>query len=459
MSMKRYGLIAALAGLGVVAAQQPAPKQPAPAAAPAKKAAPAANSGVDNIIELVKGGLSESMVISAVRREGKAYKLTTADLVKLQKAGVSENIIQVMMDPSGAPASAPAPAPAAAAAAPAAATITPVAATVSTPAASLPTVEKTVKKRRIAVMAFDYAAVQTWVQYWFHSNVNIGEGIRAMLVARMHQAKNVTLLERARLDAIQKELNLNQTGAVDKGKKVKTGKITGADCLLLGDITIFGRDDKAEGQHVGGSTYGSVLHRVPLVGNKVGSLGQFKKEEKAVVAIALRIVDTETGEVLETAEARGESSRSSKNWDVFVAGGGNSVNASDHMTSSNFAETIIGEATSDAVNKVLKFLDDRVPQLPLHTRTVEGMVARASGSSVILGIGSTEGVEKGDHFEVHKILNEIRDPTTKEVLDVETQKVGEMVITEVREKIATGAYSGQPIALSEHQKYTARLIQ
>jgi curli biogenesis system outer membrane secretion channel CsgG len=76
---------------------------------------------------------------------------------------------------------------------------------------------------------------------------------------------------------------------VDKGKKVKTGKITGADCILLGDITIFGRDDKSEGNRVGGSTYGNVLRRVPLIGNKAGSLGQFKKKEKAVVAIALRI--------------------------------------------------------------------------------------------------------------------------------------------------------------------------
>jgi hypothetical protein len=36
----------------------------------------------------------------------------------------------------------------------------------------------------------------------------------------------------------------------------------------------------------------------------------------------------------------------------------------------------------------------------------------------------------------------VRDPTTKEVLDVVTQPLGSMVVTSVREKIAIGTYSG-----------------
>ena len=39
---------------------------------------------------------------------------------------------------------------------------------------------------------------------------------------------------------------------------------------------------------------------------------------------------------------------------------------------------------------------------------------------------------------------EVKDPTTKEVLDRITTKVGEMTITSVRDKIATGTYSGAP---------------
>src|SRR5581483_3044264 len=112
----------------------------------------------------------------------------------------------------------------------------------------------------------------------------------------------------------------------------------------------------------------------------------------------------------------------------------------------NFEATIIGEATSDAVDKVVEFLDERIPKLPLRNRSIEGRVAKVSGNSIILGIGANDGVQAGDHFEVYKILGEIVDPVSKDVLDVQTAKVGEFVATEVREKIASGAYSGQPLS-------------
>ena len=58
---------------------------------------------MDTVIALVKGGMSEATVIKTLKREGKTYTLSTADLLKLQKAGVSENIIEAMTDPGAAP--------------------------------------------------------------------------------------------------------------------------------------------------------------------------------------------------------------------------------------------------------------------------------------------------------------------------------------------------------------------
>ena len=95
----------------VVLAQGPAPKsvisQPKPAsnATPAKPAAaqPAAEvepQGADAIMAMVKAGISESLVLKMIQRDGKSYPLTTADVLKLQKAGASEKIIEALMDPS-----------------------------------------------------------------------------------------------------------------------------------------------------------------------------------------------------------------------------------------------------------------------------------------------------------------------------------------------------------------------
>ena len=368
---------------------KPTPAIPARVAViPSPKPAPSKitpKSGVDTIIDLLKAGMSEGLVLKTIQKEGKAYNLTPADMLKLQKAGVSEAVISTMMDPASS-AQVPSKPTNTTAVAAAIAPRQDTADAIPSAPPSAPPVAKTPRKRKIAVMPFDYSAVTTWVHYWFHNDVNIGQGIRAMLTARMHQAKNITLLERARLDAIEKELNLNNTALVNQGTKVKMGRVSGADCILLGDIVIFGRDDKAERSRFSGQSFGRTLGRIPGIGKKAGSIGQFSKEEKAVVAIALRIVDTETGEVLETAEARGESSRASKNWDVFLAGG-SSAGLNSDMTASNFQATIIGEATSDAVDKVIQWLDEKIPQIPLRTRAIEGRVAKISGNSPILGIG------------------------------------------------------------------------
>ena len=99
---------------------------------PEQKSADA--NGVDTIISLVKANMSEALVLKTIQRQNKAYDLTPDDLVKLQKAGVSETIINAMLDPSAAPAASPAPAaaPTTAAAPPSAAA--PAAATPATPA-------------------------------------------------------------------------------------------------------------------------------------------------------------------------------------------------------------------------------------------------------------------------------------------------------------------------------------
>jgi hypothetical protein len=75
-------------------------------------------------------------------------------------------------------------------------------------------------------------------------------------------------------------------------------------------------------------------------------------------------------------------------------------------------------------------------------RAVEARVADVSGGSLVISAGANDGVNVGETFEILKVLREVRDPVTKEVLDTVTDKLGEMTITSVRDKIAMGSYSG-----------------
>ena len=103
MRLKLFVMFSVMTGIVATLAigQAPPPAQPAKPAAP-KPAAPKAASPVDQVIDLVNAGMSESLIIKSLQAQNKPAALAPADLVRLQKAGVSENIINVMMDPKAA---------------------------------------------------------------------------------------------------------------------------------------------------------------------------------------------------------------------------------------------------------------------------------------------------------------------------------------------------------------------
>jgi len=428
-------LAVALTLLVALALGQTAAPKAAPKAAPAKATATKAPSAVDSVIESVKAGLSESLIIRTLQRENKPANLAPADLVKLKNAGVSEKIIDVMLDPASAPAAAaapaaaPAPAPVAAAPPPAPAP-EPVAAAAPAPAASGAISQA--EKKRVIVDEFDYSTVKTSVQAVFNTQQDIGKGIRAMLVTRLAQANKVVVVERAKIATLTKEQDFNASNRVKQGSGARVGQISGADAMLSGDIVVFGRDDKKKSVKGGG-----------LIGGVIGGIASSKNEDKAVVVIDYRLIDAETSEIIATGEAKGESVRKGNALGAIGGVIGKGVaGVQIDMTSSNFAQTIIGEATQDCVNKLAEILLSQTTNMKKTVRDVEGRVADVSGKTLVLNVGSTDGVNVGEVFEVLRIVREVKDPVTKETLDVVTEKTGEMTITSVRDKVATGTYTG-----------------
>lgn len=427
-----FGLVFGFA-VGMALGQAPKAAPKAAKAAPAK----AATSPVDSVIESVKAGLSESLIIRTLKRDNKPIDLTTADLVKLKNAGVSENIISVMLDPTSnpAPAAAAAPAPAPAAAAAAAPAPAPAPEPVATAAAPAPAPSGAIsqaEKKRVIVDEFDYSTVKTAVQSVFNTQQDIGKGIRAMLVTRLAQANKVVVVERAKIATLTKEQDFNASNRVKQGSGARVGQISGADAILSGDIVVFGRDDKKRSVKGGG-----------LIGGVLGGIAASKNEDKAVVTIDYRLIDAETSEIIATGEAKGESVRKGNALGAIGGALGKGVaGVQVDMTSSNFAQTIIGEATQDCVNKLADILLDQTANMKKSVRPVEGRVADVSGRTLTLNVGGNDGVNVGETFEILRIVREVKDPVTKETLDVVTEKTGEMTITNVRDKIATGSYTG-----------------
>jgi curli biogenesis system outer membrane secretion channel CsgG len=272
------------------------------------------------------------------------------------------------------------------------------------------------------------------IQAIFGTQQNIGKGIRSMFVTRVAKDGKVVVVERAKIDKLMKEQDFNASNRVKQGKGARVGQVSGADALLTGDIVVFGRDDRKTNVRGGG-----------IIGRTLGGIASSNREDKAVVVIDYRLVDAETSEVIATGEARGESGR--KGNGLAAIGGvlGKGVGGAQvDMTSSNFAQTIIGEATQACVDKLVAILSEQTDSMKANVREVETQVALVSGANLTIAAGASEGVNTGEVFEIFKVLGEIRDPATKEILDRQVEKVGEMTVTSVRDRVATGSYAGSP---------------
>lgn len=287
------------------------------------------------------------------------------------------------------------------------------------------------EKRRVAILDFNYGTVRSSVQAVFGTDQDIGRGISDLLVNQLVNDGNYRVIERQALDKVLNEQNFSNSNRADATTAAKIGRVLGVDAIVTGDITQFGRDDQNKSVGGAGGRWG---------GYGLGGVGVHKA--KAVVEITARIVDVNTGEILASATGHGESSRSGTN----LLGGGSSgwTNGAGHvdMSSSNFGQTIIGEAVKGSVASLATQLNQDSAKLPHTTVQVNGLVADATGNSVVINIGSRAGVHVGDRLTVTRVSRVIKDPATGQPLRSIEDPVGQIQITSADEGSAVGTFTG-----------------
>jgi curli biogenesis system outer membrane secretion channel CsgG len=284
-------------------------------------------------------------------------------------------------------------------------------------------------------MNFDYGTVRSYVSSIFGSDQDVGKGISDLLVQKLVQDGKYSVIERNALDKILAEQNLSNSDRADTTTAAKIGKVLGVDAIIIGSITQFGRDDQHT--NVGGGGYGL---------GKFGLGGVGTSKAKAVVGISARVVNTSTGEILAAVTGTGESTRSSTSLlgggGGWSGGGGGSLD----MGSSNFANTILGEAVHKAVDDTGTQLDAAVDKVPTIKLEVNGLVADVSGNTLIINVGKKAGVKVGDKLTVSRQVRVVKDPATGKVIKSVEDKVGEMTVTEADNDSSTGTFSGSSAA-------------
>src|SRR5437879_3395927 len=83
------------------------------------------------------------------------------------------------------------------------------------------------QKKRVAVLNFDYGAVQSGVAAMFGSNQDVGKGIADVLVDRLVSGGVYSVIERKQLDRILAEQNFSNSDRADPSSAAKIGRVLG----------------------------------------------------------------------------------------------------------------------------------------------------------------------------------------------------------------------------------------
>ena len=296
------------------------------------------------------------------------------------------------------------------------------------------------RKPRVAVLDFDYATVQSTSAAMFGNDVDVGKGISNLLVTDLVRSGFYSVIERSALDKVLAEQNFSNSNRADPTTAARIGKILGVDYIIVGSITEFGNETNK--QNVGGS--GGNFH-----GFGIGGIGH--SNSKANVVIDARVINIDTAEILAVAEGKGESSRSGLS---LLGGGGNWNGFGDGIVdfgSSNFQNTIIGEATKKAVDQLTAELTTSAATLPVHTMKVDALIASVDGGQIVLNAGGRAGIKQGDQLSVVRVGKEIKDPATGQVIRRLTSNIGVIQCTDVDDVSAVcNSVSGAGFQVGDH---------
>jgi curli biogenesis system outer membrane secretion channel CsgG len=125
---------------------------------------------------------------------------------------------------------------------------------------------------------------------------NFTDGLTEILTTALIEQGRYQVLERAKIGAVLAEQDLGSAGRTDPKTTAATGKVTGAEILITGDVTEFSYDQSAIGGALGG-----LFKKKTSIGAGVGKI-------TAKLALDLRMIDATTGEVLGSVRGEGKAS-------------------------------------------------------------------------------------------------------------------------------------------------------
>ena len=160
---------------------------------------------------------------------------------------------------------------------------------------------------------------------------NTGSELQDMLASELRSTRAFQVLERKEINAVLGEQDLGASGRIDRATKAKIGKIKGAQYLVAATVTSYEENTSGTGGGLG------------IAGFSIGG-----KQSKAYIAVDLKVIDTTTGEIVESRSIEANSSSGGLSF-----GGGIGIFSGGL---SKYAKTPVGKAIRACIIEITEYL-------------------------------------------------------------------------------------------------------
>ena len=199
-----------------------------------------------------------------------------------------------------------------------------------------------------------------------------------ILSTKLAASGKFILLERTDFDLIENEMNL---AGVENIQKI------GADYLIIGSITEFGRKNLGESK---------VFNRT--------------KTQTVEAGVSIRLVDVSTGQIIYSEEGKGMAEVSNKT----TLGLGQRT---------DYDSTLSDKAISVAISQLVENIINNCMNRPWKAYFLS-----YDSDGIIISGGKSQGLEVGDIFSIVKKGKKVKNPQTGMIIELPGKTVGEVQI-------------------------------
>ncbi len=230
-------------------------------------------------------------------------------------------------------------------------------------------------KRKVAIGRFSNETQYGKGLFYNRENDPMAKQALDILSSKLASTGKFILLERNDLDILVKE----NSGDMQK---------LGADFIILGSITEFGRKTQGESKMFGST-----------------------KTQTVEAAVSMRLVDVSSGLIIYSDEGKGFAETSSKK--VLGIGG-----------EADFDATLSDKAISMAITSLVENIINKCLDKPWR-----GYILSVEDGNYIISGGATQGLTAGDSFPVYTKGKMVKNPQNGLMIELPGTKIGTLTIT------------------------------